>query len=83
MSKRSKITYIRTDNNSNKTNSRIINIKLIYNQNNKNLRKELNKYSNKYSNKSSSKPISKILRITLYNLNKFCGHYNNKNTLSI
>lgn len=49
----------------------------------KSLRKELNKASNKYSSKYSSKSISKILRITLYNSNKFCYHCNNRNTLSI
>lgn len=54
-------------------------IMLVY----KSLRKELNKASNKYSSKYSSKPISKILRITLCNFNKFCCHYCNRNTLSI
>nr|DAP48581.1 MAG TPA: hypothetical protein [Crassvirales sp.] len=49
----------------------------------KSLRKELNKASNKYSSKYSSKPISKILRITLCNFNKFCCHCYNRNTLSI
>lgn len=49
----------------------------------KSLRKELNKASNKYSSKYSSKSINKILRITLYNSNKFCYHCNNRNTLSI
>lgn len=83
MSKRSKNTYIKINSNSNRNNNKIINIKTIYNQNIKSLRKDLNKASNKYSSKYSSKSISKILRITLYNSNKFCCHYNNRNTLSI
>lgn len=52
---------------------------LIY----KSLRKELNKASSKYFNETSSKSISKILKTTLYNSNKFCYHCNNRNTLSI
>lgn len=54
-------------------------IMLVY----KSLRKELNKASNKYSSKYFSKPISKILRIALCNSNKFCCHYDNRNTLNI
>lgn len=79
MSKRSKNTYIKINSNSNRNNNKIINIKTIYNQNIKSLRKDLNKASNK----ASSKPISKILRITLCNFNKFCCHCCNRNTLSI
>lgn len=79
MSKRSKNTYIKINSNSNRNNNKIINIKTIYNQNIKSLRKDLNKASNK----ASSKSISKLLRITLCNLNKFCRHCNNRNTLSI
>ena len=79
MSKISKNTYIKINSNSNRNNNKIINIKTIYNQNIKSLRKDLNKASNK----ASSKSISKILRITLYNSNKFCCHCNNRNTLSI
>lgn len=79
MSKRSKNTYIKINSNSNRNNNKIINIKTIYNQNIKSLRKDLNKASNK----ASSKSISKLLRITLCNSNKFCCHCNNKNTLSI
>lgn len=60
-----------------------MNIKAIYNLNNKSLRKELNKAFSKYSNKYFNKSISKLLRITLCNPNKFCRHCNNRNTLSI
>ena len=59
----------------NRNNNSTIGIKLIRYKNNKSLRKELNK--------TFSKPISKILRITLCNSNKFCCHCNNRNTLSI
>lgn len=83
MSKRSKNTYIKINSNSNRNNNKIINIKTIYNQNIKSLRKDLNKASNKYSSKYSSKSISKILRIALCNSNKFCCHCCNRNTLSI
>lgn len=79
MSKRSKNTYIKINSNSNRNNNKIINIKTIYNQNIKSLRKDLNKASNK----ASSKSISKLLRIALCNSNKFCCHYCNRNTLSI
>lgn len=79
MSKRSKNTYIKINSNSNRNNNKIINIKTIYNQNIKSLRKDLNKASNK----ASSKSISKLLRITLCNFNKFCCHYDNRNTLNI
>lgn len=79
MSKRSKNTYIKINSNSNRNNNKIINIKTIYNQNIKSLRKDLNKASNK----ASSKSISKLLKIALCNSNKFCYHYDNRNTLSI
>lgn len=49
MSKRSKNTYIKINSNSNRNNNKIINIKTIYNQNIKSLRKDLNKASNKAS----------------------------------
>lgn len=79
LSKRSKNTYIKINSNSNRNNNKIINIKTIYNQNIKSLRKDLNKASNK----ASSKSISKLLRIALCNSNKFCCHCYNRNTLSI
>ena len=79
MIKRNKNTYIKINSNSNRNNNKIINIKTIYNQNIKSLRKDLNKASNK----ASSKSISKLLRITLCNSNKFCCHCYNRNTLSI
>lgn len=79
MSKRSKNTYIKINSNSNRNNNKIINIKTIYNQNIKSLRKDLNKVSNK----ASSKSISKLLRIVFCNSNKFCCHCYNRNTLSI
>lgn len=79
MSKRSKNTYIKINSNSNRNNNKIINIKTIYNQNIKSLRKDLNKASNK----ASSKSISKLLRIALCNFNKFCCHCCNRNILSI
>lgn len=61
-------------NNSNYNNNNLI--MLI----NKSFRKELNKASSKYFNETSSKSISKILRITLCNPNKFCYHCRNRNT---
>ena len=49
----------------------------------KSLKKELNKASSKYSNKYFSKPISKFLKITLCNSNRFYCYCHNRNTLSI